>query len=1015
MKFLRSFLLCFFACSLVQAQPPVSVVLNDSASRVLGHPNRDLRTIAPNWVEGREMTTPQGIAFDRRPGNTILYVADSGNNRILAWRNPLSAANGAMADLIIGQRDRFRTDQNGPGTNLTTGLRQPTGLAVDAEGNLWVADSNNNRILRYPQPFEQPADLLFPDVLIGQDTFGTSGGSNLGRQPNRGRTDPDSNTLFFSNLSNQIFRARMAFDNNGNLWVTDPGNHRVLRFPRSVLNAGSIGPAADLVIGQLDFTSRVPWTGDARDKSRLNTPSGIAWGTDGRLYVADGRRRVMVYNNPVSNAQNAERILGIFVGQTAPPPVNDTNFGLPEALLLHENHLIVVDTTNHRLVRFNPATTWAPESPTFFSPAMRDVIGQANFTSGEPNRGNPGPSALGFQSPVDAAVLDGNLFVVDADNHRIIVLPGGAPFAQAGNRLFGQTLFDANGPNLLEGREFFLIGTSGGIIYRGGGMALDGNRMYIADTLNHRVLGYRDVRSVQLGLPADLVIGQVSLDRSIPNSPSGRINSPSANGLLLPHSVAVDSNGDLWVADSGNGRVLRYPRPFDAQGPIQPNLVLGQPNFVLTITDPTSRNMSFPVGLAFTNGGNLLVSDLIHNRVLYFIKPAGGDFTNFQAAANVFGQPDFSSTFASNAQNRLRNPRGIAVDVDDRLYVADAANNRLQIYDRVPLAGPDPSPALTVGGLNNPTGVAADPRTAEIWVANTGTNQAIRFPSYASLAINPVSNLVLGSAIGPLDIRVDNNSNVLIADSSNRVGFYYQRAAQVNGANFVTTTLAPNTIASLYAQGGRFTEETSVFSSLPLPDTLSDTQVLLNERPLPLFFVSPGQINFFLPADLPTSGVQELLVLNKSRGQVVAAGSIQLRDVSPGLFTSTATGRGQISAINQDGTVNSPQNPIARGQVISLFGTGLGPVSNAPVNGNPAPSSPLAEGARPDVSFNLLPASPEPVLFSGLAPGFVGLWQLNVRIPDTVPPGNAVPVILFLNSTPNLPVQGQFVTIAVRQ
>jgi uncharacterized protein (TIGR03437 family) len=560
-----------------------------------------------------------------------------------------------------------------------------------------------------------------------------------------------------------------------------------------------------------------------------------------------------------------------------------------------------------------------------------------------------------------------------------------------------------------------MIGSSAGVLYRGGGLALDGNSLYIADTLNHRILGYRDVRAVSLGQPADIVIGQVSPDRSIPNSPSGRITAPSQDGLLLPHAVAVDSRGDLWVADSGNGRVLRFPRPFATSGPARANLVIGQPNFSLRITDPSARNMNFPVGIAFTTGGHLLVSDLAHHRVLLFLRPANGDFTNFQAANNVFGQSDFNSSIAGNAANRMFTPRGIAVDVDDRLYVADSGNNRLHIYNRVPLAGPDPAPALTIGNLNVPVGVTADPRTAEIWVANSGSNQAIRFPSFANLSINPTANLVLTTVIGPLDIRVDSNSNVVLSDSANRVGFYYQLASQTNAASFRTARLSPNTIASLFARGGSFADTTATFSGFPLPRELADTQVLLDEKPASLFFVSPGQINFFVPADAPTSGNVELLVLRRSTGQVVAAGTIPMNSVAPGLFTATASGLGQVSAINQDGTVNSTTNPIARGQVIQIYGTGLGPVSNAPEDGQPAGSQPLATGATPDVSLGLLPARSDIVQFSGLAPGFVGLWQLNVRIPDTVPPGNAVPLIVLLNSQPNLQGQGIFVTIAVRQ
>ncbi len=1019
-KFIKALLsLSLFTASaiLLLAQPP-SVILNDSPSRVLGQPSRavPVQTISPNWVEGRELTTPQGIAIDRSAGGPILYVADTGNNRIMAWRNPLAAANGAPADLIIGQRNRFLTGPNGPGTNYTTGLRVPTGLTVDNEGNLWVADSNNNRIMRYPRPFEQPADLLFPDVVLGQDSFGGASSASIARLPNRGRDTCAANTLFLSDLNTNVFRTRMSFDPAGNLWVADPGNHRVLRFPARVLTPGNFGPDADLVLGQLDFVSRTSHTGDTRDKSKLYFPSGVVYSADGRLYVSEGRNRVMVYRSPATVGQNADRILGILVlqqGQAVPPRVNDIQFNTPESLVLADGFLFVADASNHRVVRFNPADSWAAESPTAFSPTMRDVIGQDNFNLGDPNRGAATATAAGLNAPVDMAVLNNNLFVVDADNNRVVVIPGGAPFNQAATKVFGQTLFDASSPNLIEGKEFFFLGTSTGVLYRGGGMALDGNTLYIADTLNHRIMCYRDIRSTRLGQPADLIIGQVSPDRAIPNSPNGRLTQPNQEGLVLPHSVAVDANGDLWVADSGNARVLRFPKPFATTGPQRANLVIGQPNFNLRITDPSQRSMSFPVGLAFTTGGHLLVSDLAHNRVLYFLKPTGGDFTNFQAATNVFGQPDFVSSASASTGNRMSAPRGIAVDVDDRLYVADSNNNRVHIYNRVPIAGVDASPALTLSGLNQPTGVSADPRTAEIWVANFGSSQALRFPSFANLSINPRANLVLTTAPGVLDIRVDTNSNIVLSDSSNRVSFYYQLAAQANAANFQTTTLAPNTIASLFAQGGTFTDTTAVFSGFPMPTELGDLQVLLDEKPASLFFVSERQINFFVPADAPTSGTVEILVLRKSTGQVLASGTMQMSSQAPGFFTSTATGRGQISAINEDGTINSTTNPVARGQVISLYGTGLGRVSNAPADGRPAPGGPLAEGARPDVSFNLLPARPDDVLYSGLAPGFVGLWQLNVRVPLTTPPGNQIPVVVLLNSQPNL--LGAAVTIAVKQ
>lgn len=1013
--------LCLHAIALsgvLYAQLP-SVQLNSSPSRVLGVPRREVTTItsiAPNFVEGRELTTPQGIAVDTSVTPPILYVADTGNNRVLAWRNPVNAASGAPSDLVIGQRDRFSTLANGPGTTFTLGLNQPTGVTVDAQGNLYVADTNNNRIVRYPKPFEQPTDqLLEIDLILGQETFGSATGGTVGRQPNRGRSTPSANAFYFSDFGNNIFRIRMAFDATGNLWVSDPGNNRVMRFPARVLTPGNFGVDADVFLGQLNGISNVS-NQSLIDKTTLALPTGVAFGQDGRMYVSDARGRVLVYRNPSSTGQAADRLLGVAVqvqGQPALPPVNDQALGSPESVVVLNNSPYVVDARNNRIVRYDLPDTWAPETATAISPRMRDLIGQPDFNSGEANRGARVPSANGLNSPVDAVIVNGNMFVVDANNHRVVMIPGGAPFSGPATKVLGQVGLDLNAPNLVEGKEFFFVGTFQSRLYRGGGIALDGSTLYIADTLNNRVLGYRDIRSVALGQPADLVIGQVSSTRTTINSPDGNQNIPNQTGLFLPHSVAVDSRGDLYIADTLNSRVLRYPRPFDNINNLRPNLVLGQSSFTSKIQDASPRNMSAPVGLAFATGGHLVVSDSAHNRVLLFLRPNGGDFTNGQAAAAVFGQPDFISTTASTDPKRMNVPRGVTVDVDDRMYVVDAGNQRLLIYNRITQAGTDPTPALTLSGFNNPQGVHSDPRTAELWITDGNNGRSLRFPAYDSLSVRSQSNLAVGFSIFPLDLKVDQNSNLIMTDSANRILFYYQAQASVNGANQQSANLAPGMIASMYAQGGKFADETVVASTATLPKELADTQVLVNDVPAALYFVSSGQINYQVPWGTPPGTDADVTVIKKSTGQVLASSLVRIVDVSPGFFTATANGRGQISALNQDNTVNSITNPVGRGQIIQMYGTGLGRVSNQPADGAPSPGGPLAEGEKPDVFINGRQVPAADVTFSGLAPGFVGLWQLNAKIQDTTPPGNAIPVVVLLRSVPSQNNLGT--TIAVKQ
>jgi len=1011
-----NYLLHAIALSGVLLAQPTSVQLNPNPSRVLGHASsKEILTAAPNFVEGRELTTPQGIAVDTSGSAQILYVADTGNNRVLAWRNPVNAANGAPADLVIGQRDKFRTSANGPGTSFTTGLNQPTGLAVDAQGNLYVADTNNNRVLRYPRPFDQPTDqLLEIDVMLGQDTFGSSTGGSVGRQPNRGRATPAANSFFFSDLGSNVLRIRMAFDGTGNLWIADSGNNRVVRYPARVLTPGSFGADGDVFLGQLNSISNTQ-NQDAREKTTFALPAGVAFGQDGRMYVSDARGRVLVFRNPSGTGQAAERILGIAIqvqGQPALPPVNDQALGSPEAIIVVNNAPYVVDARFNRIVRYDLPDTWSPETPTSFSPPMRGLIGQNDFNTGDVNRGLRVPGASGLSSPVDAVVIGSNMFVVDANNHRVIMISGGAPFISPASKVLGQLALDLNAANLVEGKEFFFVGVFQGRQYRGGGIALDGNTLYIADTLNNRVLGYRDVRSVALGQPADLVIGQVSPTRTTVNSPDGNQNIPNATGLFLPHSVAVDSRGDLYIADTLNSRVLRYPRPFDNLSNLRPNLVLGQSSFTSKIQDASPRNMSAPVGLAFATGGHLVVTDSAHHRVLLFLRPNGGDFTNGQAASSVFGQQDFISTVASADPKRMNSPRGVTVDVDDRMYVVDGGNQRLMIYNRITQAGNDPTPALTLTGFSVPQGVHSDPRTAELWITDGNNNRALRFPAYESLSVTTRSNLLVGALV-PLDVKVDQNSNLILSDASNRIAFYYQAQASVNGANQQSLNLAPGMIASMYAQGGKFADDTVVASTSTLPKELADTQVLVNDVPTPLFFVSPGQINYQVPWGTPSGTDADVTVIKKSTGQVLASSLVRIVDVSPGFFTATANGRGQISALNQDNTVNSISNPVGRGQVIQLYGTGIGRVSNQPADGEPSPGGPLAEGEKPDVVINGRTVPAADVLYSGLAPGFVGLWQLNVKIPDIVPPGNNISVLVLLRSVPSQNNLGT--VIAVKQ
>src|SRR5205823_1752714 len=215
------------------------------------------------------------------------------------------------------------------------------------------------------------------------------------------------------------------------------------------------------------------------------------------------------------------------------------------------------------------------------------------------------------------------LFVVDSGNNRLLVFPvAGLGQSASATRVLGQDAFYLRAANLAEGREMqFVPGTltlaAGGVVIDSRG---DAPHLYVADTWNNRVLGFRDARKLRPGDKADLVIGQPDYQRTVVNYPTNDANQPNARGLDLPVGLALDSDGNLYVADGGNGRVLRFPKPFDPGRGDYPSadLVLGQSDFNSKVQDPTSRTMRSPYGLAFTGDNGLLVSDLALSRILLF-------------------------------------------------------------------------------------------------------------------------------------------------------------------------------------------------------------------------------------------------------------------------------------------------------------------------------------------------------------------------------------------------------------
>src|SRR5687767_14780436 len=186
------FTLAFVGTIAAFAQNPVP--LNPLPSRIVGHPlpeqfgvNGRLNSANPNLVEGREFAAPQSVALDLSLTPPAIYVSDTGNHRVLGWRNAASFRNGQVADLVIGQTDLYRTNPEGPsvsGSSFSAGLNSPTGIAV-YRGDLYIADGGNNRILRFRRPFDNIGNQA-PDLHIGQPNFNSARANYLGGPDRQG-------------------------------------------------------------------------------------------------------------------------------------------------------------------------------------------------------------------------------------------------------------------------------------------------------------------------------------------------------------------------------------------------------------------------------------------------------------------------------------------------------------------------------------------------------------------------------------------------------------------------------------------------------------------------------------------------------------------------------------------------------------------------------------------------------------------------------------------------------------
>jgi hypothetical protein len=423
------------------------------------------------------------------------------------------------------------------------------------------------------------------------------------------------------------------------------------------------------------------------------------------------------------------------------------------------------------------AATLATAPPYFNYMPASVVIGQTDFFSGLENRGGAA-GANTLRSPGQVLIVNGRLLIADSLNNRVLVYNQIPDSNNASaDVVIGQPDFVSVQPNQGLGRP------TASTLSRPAGLASDGQRLFVLDRVNHRVLIYDRLPAAN-NARADLVIGQASMDSAsfCGNSANKDAAGVSASCLSSgPTGLAYDpTSGKLLIYDSDNDRVLVYNRIPNVNGAAA-DVVIGQPDFTHNSTNQggtvraNTLDLSTGAGLGVYNG-KLLIADRSNQRVLVFNSIPT---SNNAAADVVIGQADFTHNNANEgggvSASALSEPRGAQVDSAGRLFVIDGGNARVLVFDHIPTNN-HASADVVIG---QPDFSSATPATSDRLLQTLPYDVAF-FPEH--LVVSDNANRVL---------IFNNNQTTLPAMTVDVKSMHF---AGVRGA----TTLAPATSGQVF-------------------------------------------------------------------------------------------------------------------------------------------------------------------------------------------------------------------------
>ncbi len=621
------------------------------------------------------LNSPFGIAID---GNDNLYVADSSNQRI----RKVVLANGLITTVAGSGNFGFQGDGS---PAVSASFKAPQGVAVDESGNLYIADTFNNRVrkvdgttgivttyagngsfafagdtgpaeeasLRQPEDVavDRRGDVYIADtsnhrirkVLGGPGIIITVVGDG------ESRYSGDSGAAFRASL----FQPRsITFDSKDNLFIADTNNHRI-RSASIIFDQNIVWEAGD-GFARFGGDTRSPF------EASLSSPSGVVVNAAGDIFISD------TGNGRVRKIARENRLIDTIAGNGESTYSGDTG-NAQDATIFHPHDVVVdtagniyfSDTENHRVRRVNAGTG-----------VIETVVG--NGIPGFSGDGGKGIHAQ-LQWPEGLALdSNGHLYIADRLNHRVRRLDAGTDIMRT---VAGDGSSTYNGDNILA------INAS---LSSPMGLAIDSaDNLYIADNLNHRI------RMVSSG---DSLISPVA-GLGVPGF-AGDQHQANRASLQAPQGVAVDRDGNIYVADTGNARIRRIDGVTQNIFTIAGN---GQLGFSGDGGPAISASLSVPRRVVVDTDGNLYISDDGHSRIRV-VKPNGTITTVVGNGTNSFGGDDGAAQLAA-----VHRPIGIALDTSGSLYFADSDNNRIRVIEAPVVEEPTPTPSPSPTATNTPT------------------------------------------------------------------------------------------------------------------------------------------------------------------------------------------------------------------------------------------------------------------------------------------------------------------------